>query len=136
MTVQAHAATSQANSVPPVSFLWLEITGRFGLQCAHCYAASGPAGTHGIMTAADWRSVISQAAVGGVSMVQLIGGEPTQHPAFADLLPSPPAVAAMPEPVPTSRKRSAGASRCAPGSSASALASEWTRRAPTCKLWE
>jgi MoaA/NifB/PqqE/SkfB family radical SAM enzyme len=38
------------------------------------------------MTEADWRSVIAQAAGMGVSMVQFIGGEPTLHPRFAELL--------------------------------------------------
>lgn len=69
-----------------VSFLWLEITGRCSLSCSHCYAGSGPSGSHGTMTADDWRSVIIQAAGLGVSMVQFIGGEPTLHPDFAALL--------------------------------------------------
>jgi len=69
-----------------VSFLWLEITGRCGLECTHCYAQSGPNGSHGMMTASVWRSVISQAAELGVSMVQFIGGEPTLHPDFPGLL--------------------------------------------------
>jgi MoaA/NifB/PqqE/SkfB family radical SAM enzyme len=75
--------TEQASQV---SFLWLELTGRCGLACAHCYSSSGPAGTHGTMTGDDWRSVIGQAADLGVSMVQFIGGEPTLHPQFAELL--------------------------------------------------
>lgn len=63
-----------------MSFMWLEITGRCQLECRHCYAESGPAGTHGSMTAADWWDVIDQAAAVGVSTVQFIGGEPTMHP--------------------------------------------------------
>lgn len=59
----------------PLTFLWLEITGR----CQHCYASSGPAGTHGTMSSQDWTRVIDQAAALGVSMVQFIGGEPTLH---------------------------------------------------------
>jgi MoaA/NifB/PqqE/SkfB family radical SAM enzyme len=73
-------------AVQKTDFLWLEITGRCQLECSHCYAESGPAGQHGAMTADDWRSVIDQAAVLGVSMVQFIGGEPTTHPRFGDLL--------------------------------------------------
>ena len=38
------------------------------------------------MTGAEWRSVITQAAALGVSMVQFIGGEPTLHPDFTALL--------------------------------------------------
>ncbi|QUF07405.1 radical SAM protein [Actinosynnema pretiosum subsp. pretiosum] len=62
-----------------ISFLWLEITGKCQLQCLHCYAESGPSGTDGDMTAADWLSTIDQAADLGVEMVQFIGGEPTLH---------------------------------------------------------
>lgn len=45
-----------------------------------------PTGAHGTMTADDWRSVMDQAVALGVSMVQFIGGEPTMHPEFAELL--------------------------------------------------
>lgn len=69
-----------------VSFLWLELTGRCGLTCTQCYARSSPSGSHGVMTGADWQSVITQAAALGVPMAQFIGGEPTLHPQFADLL--------------------------------------------------
>jgi MoaA/NifB/PqqE/SkfB family radical SAM enzyme len=57
-----------------VSFLWLELTGRCGLTCFHCYAASSPSGSHGVMTGADWKSAITQAADLGVPMAQFIGG--------------------------------------------------------------
>jgi len=66
-------------------FLWLEITGKCQLSCLHCYAESGPAGSHGVMTRADWMRVIEEAADLGVGMVQFIGGEPTQHPDFISL---------------------------------------------------
>ena len=69
-----------------VSFLQLELTSRCPLACAHCYAGSGPEGTHGSMTFGDWENVIGQAAGMGVSMVQFTGGEPTAHPAFPALV--------------------------------------------------
>ncbi len=47
-----------ANRVTLVS---LEITGRCQLACVHCYAESGPHGTHGTMTLVDWLAVIDQA---------------------------------------------------------------------------
>lgn len=68
------------------SFLWLEITGKCQLECVHCYAESGPTGTHGVMTAADWVRLLDEAATLGVSMVQFIGGEPTLHPALPQLI--------------------------------------------------
>lgn len=85
MTTQTRLA-QPLTSAPPVSLLWLELTGKCSIECIHCYAQSGPSGTHGTMTADDWRSVIDQAAVIGVSMIQLIGGEPTLHPGFPGLL--------------------------------------------------
>ncbi|WP_089105488.1 radical SAM protein [Streptomyces hyaluromycini] len=68
-------------------FLELEITGRCQLTCgSHCYAEAGPTRDHGSMTADDWKRVLDQAAAGGTKTVQFIGGEPTLHPAFGDLV--------------------------------------------------
>lgn len=75
-----------AGRTEPLAFLWLEITGRCQLRCEHCYAESGPEGTHGTMTAEDWRRVLDEAAVLGVRDVQLIGGEPTLHPELPRLV--------------------------------------------------
>nr|WP_237307818.1 radical SAM/SPASM domain-containing protein [Streptomyces alboflavus] len=60
--------------------LWLDLTRKCQLSCAHCYNRSGPDGGHGSMEREDWLRVISEAAELGVSDVQLIGGEPTMHP--------------------------------------------------------
>jgi len=68
------------------SFVALEITGRCQLGCGHCYADSGPQGTHGTMTGADWRRVIDQSAELGLPLVQFIGGEPTLHPELGELV--------------------------------------------------
>jgi MoaA/NifB/PqqE/SkfB family radical SAM enzyme len=46
--------------VQELNFVWLEITGKCQLSCEHCYAASGPHGSHGTMDADDWRRVIDQ----------------------------------------------------------------------------
>lgn len=66
--------------------MWLEITGKCQLACLHCYADSGPQGTHGAMSGRDWRRVIDEASDLGVRMVQFIGGEPTMHPELAGLV--------------------------------------------------
>lgn len=73
---------------PPrlVEFVWLEITGQCNLRCTHCYANSKPTGTHGTLTFEQWKAVIAQIQRLGVGMVQFIGGEPTLHPHFADLV--------------------------------------------------
>ncbi|REK84576.1 radical SAM/SPASM domain-containing protein [Streptomyces inhibens] len=64
----------------------LEITGACQLQCTQCFAQSGPDGTHGAMTAVDWRRVMGDAAKLGAREVQFIGGEPTVHPAWVELV--------------------------------------------------
>ncbi|WP_326644563.1 radical SAM protein [Nonomuraea fuscirosea] len=70
----------------PATFMWLEVTGRCQLECRHCYADSGPAGTDGSMSYRDWISVLDQAAALGVSMVQMIGGEPTLYAGLPGLV--------------------------------------------------
>ncbi|MFE4304869.1 radical SAM protein [Streptomyces sp. NPDC056891] len=68
-------------------FLALEITSRCQLTCpALCYAGSGPTQDHGSMTEADWNRTIDEAVILGAKDIQLIGGEPTLHPAFARML--------------------------------------------------
>ena len=74
-----------ADTITKIDRLWLEITGKCNLECVHCYADSGPLGNHGTMTAGDWSGVIDDARKLGAS-VQLIGGEPTKHPQFSEIL--------------------------------------------------
>ncbi|MFL6090453.1 MAG: radical SAM protein [Aeromicrobium sp.] len=69
-----------------LNFVWLEITGRCNLTCVHCYAESGPTGTHGSVATERWLELIDEAAVMGTMLIQLIGGEPTLHPDFTRLL--------------------------------------------------
>lgn len=70
----APAAAPATLSPAGLRFLWLEVTGRCNLTCRHCYSDSGPGGTHGLMTAADWLRVIGQAAALGTKAVQFVGG--------------------------------------------------------------
>ncbi|WP_327047331.1 radical SAM protein [Microbispora sp. NBC_01189] len=84
--VTPHALPPATLSVAPVYFLELEITGRCQLTCSHCYAESRPTSGHGAMTLADWKSLLTSAPAAGITTVQLIGGEPTQHPNFGQLL--------------------------------------------------
>lgn len=72
--------------VDDLHFVWLEITGKCSLLCKHCYANSGPRGTHGTTGSADWCQVIEETAQLGGRMVQFIGGEPTLHSALPDLV--------------------------------------------------
>lgn len=86
MTITAAVSPFETDT-EGITFLELEITGNCNLHCAHCYADSGPRGTHGTMTVADWKNVIDQAYVHEtIASVQFIGGEPTEHPAFAELM--------------------------------------------------
>ncbi|MFW5420976.1 radical SAM protein [Nocardiopsis sp. CNT-189] len=65
--------------------VWLDLTRKCQLECAHCYNASGPGGTHGTMERQDWFGVVDQAARAGAGHLQLIGGEPTLHPHAPDI---------------------------------------------------
>lgn len=70
----------------PYRRLWCELTNKCQLECVMCYADSGPDGSHGAMSAHDWTSLIDQAAADGISMVQFMGGEPTLHPSFTQIM--------------------------------------------------
>jgi MoaA/NifB/PqqE/SkfB family radical SAM enzyme len=70
----------------PLKILELEITGGCQLTCTHCLAKSSPQGTHGTMTVEDWRAVIIDAAALDIPQIQLIGGEPTFHPSWVELV--------------------------------------------------
>lgn len=72
--------------VPPVEFAWLEITPSCQLRCVHCYAGSRPGLGHGQMSVADWKAVLAALVAHGTRFVQFIGGEPTIHPHFCELL--------------------------------------------------
>ncbi|MFD7549024.1 radical SAM protein [Streptomyces sp. NPDC059816] len=69
-----------ARALPGIAMLELEITGKCQLTCSHCLSESSPQASHGAMTPADWRRVITDAAALGIPRIQLIGGEPTVHP--------------------------------------------------------
>lgn len=66
--------------------LWLDLTRSCQLQCDHCYNDSGPGSGHGTMTRESWLGVLDQAAGHGLTDVQFIGGEPTMHPDFFELV--------------------------------------------------
>ncbi|MEU3752183.1 radical SAM protein [Streptomyces olivoreticuli] len=80
-------ATVVERPITPVQkSIQVEVTGKCPLNCEHCFAASGPQGTHGTMNFDQWCKVISDAAALGIPHVQLIGGEPTFHPRWVDLV--------------------------------------------------
>lgn len=85
-TLLNHRPTSIQNNRPPLSGLWLEITGKCNLRCTHCYADSQPTGSHGVLTRSEWEHIITEAGELGVETIQFIGGEPTLHPDFAALV--------------------------------------------------
>jgi MoaA/NifB/PqqE/SkfB family radical SAM enzyme len=84
--ISAGTAPAWPPEVVRVDRIWAELTGKCQLECVHCYAASGPSGSHGKMTARHWMAVIDDAHQLGASMVQFIGGEPTMHPQFPGIL--------------------------------------------------
>lgn len=70
----------------PVSFAWLEITPNCQLTCEHCYVASRPGLGHGKLSVIDWEKIMNALRSLGVQDVQFIGGEPTTHPSFCELV--------------------------------------------------
>jgi MoaA/NifB/PqqE/SkfB family radical SAM enzyme len=82
------AVMESSNIAPSVQLnvLELEITGGCQLTCSHCLSESSPQGTHGTMATRDWREVIADATVLEIQNIQLIGGEPTLHPNWVDLV--------------------------------------------------
>ena len=67
--------------MPPLRFLWLEVTRKCNLTCNHCYEDSSPRlPLLGSLKTQDWIDILQQASELGVQMVQFIGGEPTLHP--------------------------------------------------------
>jgi len=70
----------------PVEFAWLEITPSCTLHCTHCYAGSMPGLGDGRLTCEDWKQIITALRSRGTTFVQFIGGEPTIHPHFCELV--------------------------------------------------
>lgn len=82
----ATCGTPVAGDAPELRMIWLELTGKCQLECTHCYAGSGPQGSHGTMTAEDWEVVLTDAAGLGAHLACFIGGEPTLHPDLSRLV--------------------------------------------------
>jgi MoaA/NifB/PqqE/SkfB family radical SAM enzyme len=80
------ALANGADAATDFSFLWLEITRQCNLKCVHCYADSSPMGTSGRMPKQRWLSLIDEARQLGVKHVQFIGGEPTIHRDFEEMV--------------------------------------------------
>jgi organic radical activating enzyme len=68
-------------------FLWLELTNKCNLICAHCYAESGPHPTRkDVLTTSDYDRLLEEGAALGCRAVQFIGGEPTLHRGLPELI--------------------------------------------------
>jgi MoaA/NifB/PqqE/SkfB family radical SAM enzyme len=86
MTLTSDAPVTVSDRTLTLDRIWAELTGNCQLECVHCYARSGPSGSHGNMSAKDWMDVVDGAKTLGASLVQFIGGEPTRHPQFPAIL--------------------------------------------------
>ncbi|WDM12811.1 radical SAM protein [Streptomyces lavenduligriseus] len=76
----AIAETPLIKTTTTTGFVWLDLTRKCQLDCGHCHNGSGPTGTHGTMTAEDWRRVLDETTAAGIPHVQFTGGEITLHP--------------------------------------------------------
>jgi len=75
--------------IPPLSSLYLYISGSCNLACRHCwiaptYQSSGDNGQH--VKLEHVRKAIREAKPLGLQSVKLTGGEPTLHPQFRELV--------------------------------------------------
>lgn len=87
MTEVALNQQDRDSEVETIDFAWLEISNRCNLECTHCYANSGPKeSAHGSMTLDRWLGVLRDLRFMGCKAVQVIGGEPTIHPNFKDII--------------------------------------------------
>lgn len=70
-----------------LDFVWLELTEACNLRCRHCYEGD----THKddpeeSLSFDEWKDVIQQLKNVGCKEIEFIGGEPTVHPHFFELL--------------------------------------------------
>jgi radical SAM protein with 4Fe4S-binding SPASM domain len=70
-------------NTPPL--IWLELTRRCNLTCAHCYIEGGEA-RKDEMPASEFYRLIDEFADMGVWAIAFTGGEPTLHPEFGNLV--------------------------------------------------
>ncbi len=70
-------------ATPPL--MWLELTRRCDFACPHCYIDGGRRRPNEMPTE-RWFELLDEMAGMGVWAVAFTGGEPTLHPAFADLV--------------------------------------------------
>lgn len=68
---------------PPL--VWLELTRRCNLTCAHCYIDGGLARKNEMSTA-ELLAVVDDLADMGVWAIAITGGEPTLHPGFVEIV--------------------------------------------------
>lgn len=82
-----HVATAEHPTEAQLDFLWLELTNRCNMQCAHCSVSSTPwSGDTDTLTDADYRQMLDDARALGCKTVQFIGGEPTLNRDLATLI--------------------------------------------------
>ena len=80
-------AAENLRALDGLRFLWLELTNRCNLTCAHCYAESGPRPSRkDALTTADYKRLLEEAAALGCRAVQFLGGEPTLHCGLPELI--------------------------------------------------
>ncbi len=67
--------------------LWIQVSGlSCNLRCAHCFNASGPGNREmPVLSRAEVRTLLDEAAAAGVRDVVFTGGEPFLHPEMAEI---------------------------------------------------
>lgn len=73
---------------PKLIYAWLEITEKCNLKCVHCYGQFGEPKIEKekLLTTEEWKEIIKKLAQNDCKGIQLIGGEPTLHKEFYEIL--------------------------------------------------
>lgn len=70
-----------------IDFASLEITKKCNLECRHCFVESSPhMPLTGALNSREWKDIILELDDLGCKSLQFIGGEPTLHPDFRELV--------------------------------------------------
>jgi MoaA/NifB/PqqE/SkfB family radical SAM enzyme len=70
-----------------IEHAWLELTNRCNLECQHCYTNSSPRSIDSNpLDYSELCSILKNLTESGCRSIQFIGGEPTTHPQFCELL--------------------------------------------------
>lgn len=86
-TAHATETLPKDSSDAKIEFIWMELTNRCNLNCAHCYSESSPySGDADVLTESQHLRLIEEARALGCKQIQFIGGEPILNKSLPRLI--------------------------------------------------